>query len=218
MKRLILFVAAMWAFGVSASVSEVRHWKPEPGRAAEMYQAAAEARAIQERLGASVFIGTDQNGNLIYVLTFPDWGAWAAFGKAMQADKAWAAFIEKFFVANPNSTNFLTAYLDTPVVAKTLPVSAVYSWDILPGKFDAFMAVAQEAVTIHNALGASAGINIDELGNVHYELTFDSWASWAKFGAAVQKSEAYTALVKKANLDPSAELVKVYLIDTYTGP
>jgi hypothetical protein len=222
MKKLIVFLAAMWVFGAgAANVSEVRVFKPADGRFLEMMKEAAEARAIQEKLGATVFVGTDQLGNLQYVLTFPDWGAWAAFGAKLAASKDWAAFIKKVDVANPSSTQQQLLYLDTPVVPKTLPVTVVYSWDIdykVPNAFDKFMASSQQAVAIHTRLGASPGINIDQLGNVHYETAFDSWASWAKFGAALEKDAEWTALMKKVNETPTAELVAVTMIETYTAP
>jgi hypothetical protein len=205
----------------AASVSEVRVFKPANGRYVEMMQEGAEAKAIQEKLGATVFIGSDQNGNLQYVLTFADWGAWAAFGAKLSKSKEWAAFIKKVDVANPASTQAQVFYLDTPVVAKTLPVTVVYSWDIdykVPNAFDSFMATAQQAVAIHTRLGASPGINVDQLGNVHYETAFDSWASWAKFSAALEKDAEWIALNKKAGETPTAELVGVLMIETYTEP
>jgi len=221
MKKLFVFLAAMWTFNAwAANVSEIRVFKPADGRYMEMMQEGAEARAIQEKLGATVYMGTDQNGNLQYGLTFPDWGAWAAFGAKLRTSKEWAAFIKKVDVANPASTQLQVFYLDTPVVAKTMAVTVVYSWDIdykVPGAFDKFMATSQQAVAIHTRLGGSPGINIDQLGNVHYELAFDSWASWAKFSAALQKDTEWAALIKKANEAPTAELVAVTMIDTYSG-
>jgi hypothetical protein len=75
-KELIVFViAAICASGVWADVSVVREWQPEPGRAGEMYAAAVEAQAIRQKLGARVWIGTDQNGDMQYVLSFADWPA-----------------------------------------------------------------------------------------------------------------------------------------------
>ncbi|RPH45200.1 MAG: hypothetical protein EHM84_09460 [Lysobacterales bacterium] len=186
-----------------------------------MRKAAVDSRAIQEKLGATVFIGVSQAGTLHYVVTFPDWGAWAAFTTKMGTSKEWTAFMQKFDVANPSSTQTAVLYVDTPVVAKTLPVTVVYSWDIdykVPGAFDTFMASAQQSVVIHSKLGASPGINIDQLGNVHYELAFDSWASWAKFSAALEKDADWAALIKKANQAPTAEMVNVYMVDTFTGP
>ena len=222
MKKVIVFLAAMWAFAAwAANVSEIRVFKPANGRYMDMMQEAVEARAIQEKLGATVYIGSDQNGNLQYGVTFPDWGAWAAFGAKLQASKDWAAFIKKVDVANPASTQVNVFYLDTPVVPKTLPVTVVYSWDIdykVPGAFDKFMAMAQQAVAIQTKLGASPGINVDQLGNVHYETAFDSWASWAKFTAALEKDSEWTALMKKVNDAPTAELVNVTMIETYTAP
>jgi hypothetical protein len=219
MKKVIVFVAAMWAFGAWASVSQVFEYKPNPGQDTAMYKAALEARAIQQPLGATVFIGTDlTTGNVQYVLTFADWSAWAAFGPKLQASKDWAAWVAKYNVPNPTSTPVGSVFVDTPVVAKTQPVGMVFSWKILPGKFDAFMAIAQKAVAIHNALGASAGINIDDVGNVHYELTFDSWASWAKFNTSLQKSPEWTALMKDANATPTGELMRVSRVEEFKAP
>ena len=221
MKRLCMLIIALWTCAAGGDVTEIRQWKAAPGRSAEMMHSAVEARAIQQKLGATVFIGVDQMGILHYAVTFPDWSGWAAFVQAGAASKDWQAFMTKFDVANPNSTNIATYYLETPVVAKTQAVTAVYSWDVdykVPGAFDRMMAGAEKSVKIHSALGASPGINVDQLGNIHYELTFDSWASWAKFGAALPKNAEWNALLKDANEHPSAELVQVYLIETYQGP
>lgn len=219
MKKLIVFLTAMWAFAAWASVSEVREFAPTAGQGAALYKAAGEARAIHQKLGATVYVGTDIiTGNLVYVLTFPDWGAWAAFGTKLMASSDWSAFNAKYDVANPVSTPLPAVYVESPVVAKTLPVSMVFLWKIAPGKSDAFMKLAQEAVGIHTALGASPGINVDDLGNISYELGFDSWASWAKFADASAKSKEWADFLKRANADPSGELVRVVRLEEYKGP
>jgi hypothetical protein len=216
---MLFVVQALWAVSAWANVSQVLEFKAEPGGTPTMYQAAVEARAIQQPLGATVFIGTDlATGNMQYVLTFADWSAWAAFGPKLEASKEWAAFLKKYDVANPASTQVGSVFINTPVVAKTQPVGMVFSWKIMPGKIDAFMAIAQQAVKIHNALGGSAGIHIDDVGNVHYELTYDSWASWAKFDTALQKNTEWTELLKKANADPTAELMRVLRIEEFKAP
>jgi hypothetical protein len=221
MKRLFALLVAMWTYAAWADVTEVRVWKPAPGRSAEMMKSAMEAKAIHEKLGANVFVGVDQMGNLQYGVAFADWGGWAAFNKALQTSKDWQAFWTKYDVPNPNSTNVSTFYLNQPLVAKTQAITAVYSWDIdykVPGAFDRFMAEANESAKIHSALGASPGIDVDQIGNVHYELTFDSWASWAKFGEALMKDAQWNALTKRTSEHPTAELANVTLIETYTGP
>jgi hypothetical protein len=221
MKRLCVLFVAMWTYAAWGDVTEVRVWQPAPGRSADMMKSAMEAKAIHEKLGAKVFVGVDHMGNLQYAVTFADWAGWAAFQKAMQTSKDWQAFWAKADVPNPDSTNVATYYLEQPVVAKVQAVSAIYSWDIdykVPGAFDKFMAEAQESVKIHSALGASPGINVDQIGNVHYELTFDSWASWAKFNAALGKDPQWNALMKRTGEHPTAELSNVTLLETYTGP
>jgi hypothetical protein len=216
MKKLIVLLAAIWATTAWATVSEIREFAPTPGQTAALYKAAIEAQAIHQKLGASIYIGSDLiTGNLVYVLTFPDWGAWAAFGTKLQANKDWAAFLAKVDVANPNSTALPAVYVDSPVVAKTLPVSMVYLWKINPGKFDAFVKSAQDAVAIHNPLGTSAGFSIDDLGNVGYELAFDNWAAWAKFEAALAKSKEWADFLKKANEEQNADLVRVLRLEQY---
>jgi hypothetical protein len=219
MKKLVVLLAAMWVFGAWASVSEIREFVAEPGQAGALYKSAAEARAIHQQLGATVYIGTDLiTEHMLYVLTFPDWGAWAAFGTKLAASKEWDAFIAKVDVAKPSSRQLPVTYVDSPVAAKALPISVVYIWKTAPGKFDAFMKLAEEAVAIHTKLGASPGIGIDDMNNVGYELTFDSWAAWAKFDAASQKSPEWTAFLKKANVEADGDIARVLRLEEFKGP
>jgi hypothetical protein len=219
MKKLIVFLAAMWTFGAWASVSEIREFVPAAGQTGALYKAATEARAIHQQLGATVSIGTDLiTEHMLYMLTFADWGAWAAFNTKLAASKDWDAFITKLDVTNPTSTQLPVTYIDSPVVAKTLPVSMVSIWKTVPGKLDAFLKLAQEAVAIDNSLGASAGFGIDDVGNVGFEVAFDSWASWAKFDAASQKSPEWAAFIKKANAEQTGELVRVLRVEEFKGP
>src|SRR5258708_40037394 len=96
MNKLVVLLAALWATTAWASVSEIREFAPTPGQTAALYKSAVEAEAIHKKLGASIYIGSDLiTGNLVYVLTFPDWGAWADFGTKLQANKDWAAFLAK---------------------------------------------------------------------------------------------------------------------------
>jgi hypothetical protein len=60
-----------------------------------MYAAAVEAQAIHQKLGARVWIGTDQNGHMQYAMSLADRAAWAQFDAAVAASKEWAAFEDK---------------------------------------------------------------------------------------------------------------------------
>jgi hypothetical protein len=74
----------------------------------------------------------------------------------------------------------------------------------------------QQFVPVDTKLGASVGIDIDELGNAHYEASFESYAAHGKWIMAVQKSPERAALMKKANASPEAELVRYDLIEQCT--
>ncbi len=214
MKRLVIGCLAWCATSVFADVAEVRLWDPLPGRGAETMAAAVEAKAIQEKLGAEVQIGNDQHGNMHYSLIFEDWEAWGKFQAAMDDSKEWAEWFQKF-AADPPAQPAGVFHVNNPVVAEPNKVSLVYSWDVMPGQGAQMMANAQEAVGLHSKMGASAGINVDQLGNVHYELTFDSWAAWGRFTKAVQASEEWGAFIQRASQEPAAELVQVYMIERY---
>jgi hypothetical protein len=95
----------------------------------------------------------------------------------------------------------------------------VYVWKVHSGKLNDFLANVPDAIKIHNALGASAGYNIEDTGGyVYYELTFDSWASWAKFDAALSKSTEWDAFMTKLTVAPTADLVRVVRLQDYTAP
>ncbi len=183
-----------------------------------MFQRATEAKAIQEKLGAAVNIYTDQNNHMNYVLAFSDWAAWAKFSAAAAGSKEWTAFVAKLNSGTPSATSVDVLFLDQPLLAKTTPVTVVYKWEIIPGKGAAFMALAKEAAGIQTKLGASPGINVDDLGNVWYETAFDSWAAWAAFDAAMAKSADWAAFLARANKDPSAKLTRVLRLQQYSPP
>jgi hypothetical protein len=216
MKKLLIACIAMVSGYATADVGDVRLWDPAPGRAAELYQAATTAKAIHEKLGASVTIATDQDGNMHYANVFDNWESWGKFQAALAVSADWQAFFTSFGM-NPPGELVATFFVNNPVVAKANNVSVVFSWDVLPGRTADMVALSQEAAAIHAKLGASAGINIDDIGNVHYELTFDSWEAWGKYTVALQNSKEWAAFIAEASQDPIAELVKVYRLDSYAG-
>jgi hypothetical protein len=215
MKRLILFFVLTFAFAASASVTEVHQWQPQPGKFAAFMKGAEEARAIHEKFGAVVFIGIDQMGLVHYAMTFPDWGAWGEFGDKVSTSKEWADFNTKYDTADPNGKHVAAMFLDSPVEAKTQPVLAVASWKVQPGKLDSAIATMREFAPVDTKLGASVGIDTDELGNAHYEMTFPNYAAYGKWIVAAQKSPERSALIKKWDAAPQAELVRFYVIEQY---
>lgn len=215
MKRSILFFFAMFAFAASASVTELHQWQPKPGKYADFMKGATEARAIHEKLGATVFIGTDQMGLVHYAMTFPDWGAWGEFGDKLVASKEWMEFNKKYDTTDPTAEHVDAVFFDSPVEAKTQMVLAVASWKVQPGKLDSVVATMQQFVPIDTKLGASVGIDIDALGNAHYEVSFPSYAAYGKWLSAMQNSPERAVLIKKADASPEAEMVRFYLIEQY---
>lgn len=216
-KATALLLLLSCAAGSWADVGVVRIFDPQPGRANDLYAAGAKAEAIQEKLGAIVDVWIDQTGSMHHVMSFANWEAWATFGTALEASNEWTAFIQGF-AGNPPGTPDGVIFLNTPVVAVSKPVALVYSWNVMPGKTGAFIANAQEAAAIHQKLGASVGINIDDLGDVHYEMQFDSWAAWAKYTTAIQQSKEWEAFITKANQNPMAELVNVLRLTKNQAP
>ena len=54
-------------------------WQPIPGKAAKMFENAMQAKAIHEKMGASVLVGASDLNELVYVLNFRDWSHFAEF-------------------------------------------------------------------------------------------------------------------------------------------
>jgi len=212
MKTAITLCLALLAAQALADVAAVNIWSPLPGKGAQLYQNAMEAKPIHEKLGATVGIAQDQNGNLHYAVSFKNWTDYGRFEDAMGASTEWQQFWQRIS-KDPTAELAQTFMVDNPVVAAIKPVSLVYSWDVAPGRTAEFIGICQEAVPIHTRLGASPGINIDELGNVHYEMTFDSWEAWGNYTAKAATDEEWNAFLAKYNGNPIATLTKVWRLN-----
>lgn len=109
----------------------------------------------------------------------------------------------------------------TIVIGLLLSISAfsqaeileVNIWKSMPGKGPMTFQYGQEIRAIHEALGANVQIGADLDGRMHYVLSFENWAEWAKFGTKAQASEEVAAFFAKANANPSAELEDNYLLN-----
>jgi len=215
-KKFLLTCAVLVSGYATADVGSGTLWDPVAGRTDELYEVATQAKAIQEKLGANVSIATDQDGNMHFFSVFDNWESWGKFQAKLAANADWQALVAKF-EADPPAEQGETFHINMPVVAKPNNVSVVFVWFVQPGRNADMIANAQEAVGIDAKLGASAGISIDDLGDLYYELTFDSWEAWGKYATAVQSSEEWAAFIAKVSQDPAAELMKVYRLNTYTG-
>lgn len=212
MKTSITLCLALLAMQAFADVAQVNIWNPLPGRGPETLQNAMQAKAIHEKLGANVTIAQDQNGSLHYAVIFENWPAYGRFSDAMLASDEWQKFWQRIS-ADPSAELAYTFMINNPVVADAKPVSLVFSWDVQPGRTPLFVSICEEAMPIHKRLGASPGINIDELGDVHYELTFDSWEAWGNYMAKAATDQEWNTFVAKHSENPIATLTKVWRLN-----
>ncbi len=213
MRNAIVVCLALFAAQAWSDVAQVNIWAPYPGKAAQMYQNAAEAKAIHEKHGATVTIAQDQDLNMHYVVSFKDWIQYGKFSDAMAASEEWQAFWQR--ISSDSAADLTQTFMiNNPVVATPKPVSMVFSWDVDAGRTADFISICEGAMPIHKRLGASPGINIDELGNVHYELTFDSWEAWGNYTTKAATDAEWSAYVAKHSENPVATLSKVWRINT----
>lgn len=212
MKRLTTFLLLCFSGAAWADVAIVNIWEPHPGKAGQLFQNGMEAKPIHEKLGANVAISADQDGNMHYAVIFESWEALGRFQDAGSTSVEWQAFWQR--VSQEPTADLQRSYMiNNPVVAKAQPVAMVYSWDVEQGATPAFLAICEGARKIHERLGASIGINIDELGDVHYEMTFPSWEAWGKYTARAADDEEWNQFLANSQQDPVAELIKVWRID-----
>ena len=66
---------------------------------------------------------------------------------------------------------------------------------------------------IHERLGASVGVNVDELADVHYELSFENWEAYGKFSENLAVDSEWQEFFSGANAEPVAELTKVWRLN-----
>ena len=68
---------------------------------------------------------------------------------------------------------------------------------------------AMEAAAIQQADGVSIAINVDQLGRLHYVMSFDSWADWGKLQDT--PSPKWTAFMGKFQANPPGKVVQTFL-------
>ena len=208
MKMKLLFLLTFISTALFADVLEVRLWKAIPGSSAQLMQNALEARGIHQKLGGQVVVATDRQGRLHYATAHKNWTGWAAFQKKLEASEEWSAFAQKIGAA-PTAT--LESHYLVNQVAPMLPskVYQVFVWEAFPGRRSQMIESANAAQPLHEKLGASVGINIDQMGRLHYLMSFDTWADWAKF-QDTGSSDELTTFFAEFYSNPPGKLVEVY--------
>ncbi len=215
MRYLILLLSVVSA-SAYAQVLSVFIWDAPPGNDAQMYEIAGKAKAIQEKLGAEVFIGTDQRGRMHYGITFDNAAARGKFTDSLMADEAWQAFIADASQREGAATLQTVHNLRTAVAGsgENGPVIMVFQWRPKPGRGAEFIAQSTRAKKIHEKLGADVSVEADEKGNVFYAMNFASWEAQGKFADATAASEEWSAFLAEVSKDPTGKQVETYRITT----
>ena len=213
MKKIgLLFGLMISCWQVQADIAMVNVWSALAGNSQQLFMNGMEAKAIHEEMGASVSISADQDGDMHYVVSFPDWAAWGKFEDAGASNEAWQSFWQR--VNKVGTAEISATYmLDMVTVAETQPASVVYSWDVDQGKTQDFVALTQLSKKMHERMGASIGILVDELGDVHYEMTFPSWEAWGKFQEKAASDKEWQAFYAETLMDSTANLIKVWRLN-----
>ncbi len=194
-----------------AEVLEVTIWTPTAGNAPLTFQYGQEARKIQERLGANVTVAADIRNRMHFVQSFENWTAWAKFGDKLQTDGAWSSFIDKIN-AEP-SAEMEDQYL-LNVVSPGGPgkVYQVFVWQPELGRSNDLIQNGLAAEAIHEKAGADVAINVDQLGRMHYVMSFESWEAWGNFQDT--PIEDFQKFMAQASQDPTGTLVNVYTAES----
>ena len=207
MRIIVLAVMLSFSSFALADVLEVNIWKSMPGKNQLTAQYGQKARAIMEQAGAGVTIGVDLEGRLHVATAFKNWADWAKFGSKMEKSEAWGAFMQEIS-ANPSAELEDHYLLNTAAPGKVGKVYQVFIWEPQLGRGSDVVQSAMQARAIHEKAGVPAAIHVDQLGNLHYLVSFDSWDAWAKFSDT--PNPEFQAFMQAQSKDPNAKLIKVY--------
>ena len=192
-----------------SAAMNVTIWKPIPGKEAQMIESALSAKAIQEKIGATVDIAMENTGRMHYALGgFENWQAWAAFVAKLEASSDWADWQQRTG-QNPaalQEENFLLNML--PGSNEGGDVYQVFIWQPRDGRLSDVIETATEAKAIHEKAGARVSIIVDQLNRMHYVMNYDNLNHWAK--TQDTPNEEFAAFWDRQTADPNADLVEVY--------
>ncbi len=201
-----------------AAALNVTIWQAIPGKSAAMMESAMAAKAIQEKLGASVMIALDNTGRLHYgVGGFENWGAWAKWVAKLQDSEDWAAWQQRAG-ADPaaiQEENFILNTVpgtDSPVGRDDLgSVYQVFIWNPPGTNVAPLVERALEAAAIHAKAGIAVGVSVDQHLRMHYVMNFKDWADWAKLQD--NPIEEFEQFMLRYAANPVGDLVEVYTVN-----
>ena len=85
------------------------------------------------------------------------------------------------------------------------------------GRIGDVIAKMAEAKAIHEKLGVSVSVLVDEVGRANYVINFDSWEAQGKFQDSLDGNEAWQAFQASLAEDPSAQLIDVFRVNMLTN-
>ena len=195
------------AFAI-AQVTHVTLWDPLPGKSAEMLTTAAKGVALNIKLGAQPGTAIDTHGRLHFIMSFDSWAAWGEHQAKAAADPEMRAFIAEY-TANPRATMVESFMLEQPIPGAPGAVYNVFVWEAYEGRSAELMTKAVEASDIHKKAGAGIAVNVDQLGRMHYVMSFDSWSAWGKFQDA--PTAEWAAFMGGFQADPPGKIVQTFM-------
>ena len=218
MKRMMIALGAMLTLMGSlahAAALQVTIWEAIPGKAAAMMESAMAAKAIHEKLGASVTLGVENTGRLHYAVGgFENWGAWAKWVAKLEGSEEWAAWQQRAG-ADPSAIqkeNFILDVIpgtNNPVGRDDMgDVYQVFIWDPEGTNVGPLVERAMEAAAIHAKAGITVGVNVDQHLRMHYVMNFKDWAHWAK--VRDNPIEEFEQFMLRNAATPVGDLVEVY--------
>ena len=171
------------------------------------------AKAIHEKLGADVFIGMDQRGRMHYGINAENSAARGALFDKIQASEEFAALMNNASQSDKAAT-MIMAYNMNVALGGGVGGKVVHAFQYQPnqGRIGDVIAKMAEAKAIHEKLGVSVSVLVDEVGRASYVINFDSWEAQGKFQDSLDGNEAWQAFQASLAADPSAQLIDVFRV------
>ena len=201
---LVLLLPSM----AMATVTHVTLWEPLPGKSAQMMTTAAKAVELNKKLGMQAVTAIDTHGRLHFAMAFDDWAQWGEYQARAAADADMQAFVQGYST-NPSAVQLDSFMLNQPLPSAPGSVYNVFIWEAYEGRSVDMLNKAMEAAAIHQADGVSIAVNVDQLGRLHYVMSFDNWADWGKLQDA--PSAKWTAFMSDFQSDPTGKIVQTFL-------
>jgi hypothetical protein len=204
---LLATIVGLFASSLAlAEIAEVYSWKANPGKAPEMLQSMAQAKAIHEKFGIKVHayattMGTD--GFVDYVMRYDSIEDWGAARDAMNTSAEWTEYwnAAQENAAGTQISSITGINMDASVKADSFAGEQVYNvfvWEASPGRQQELMERFVEAAKLHESLGARVEIYVGGVGSpnqLHYVMNFGSWSEMAASQAKMMKSRAWAKLM-----------------------